>query len=112
MSNLEHFDISAGENVTLTLHARDRNNAAVSLSGKTIAVDVGRPPNAPTQSAASFTKTGTATVTASGHFTISITPSDTDGRSGIYEHEAKTTDGSGNVAVVSRGRLRIRGDMT
>ncbi len=106
--NVEHVDLYAGEDRTLTLHARDSSNAAVSLASKTITFRVGRRPAFPWMSGAVFTKTGTATVTASGTYTVPILPADTDGLHGEYVHQTTTEDGSGVIAVVSTGRFKIR----
>lgn len=106
--NVEHVDLYAGENRTLTLHARDSANAAVSLTGKTITFRVGRRPAFPWMTSAVFSKTGTATVTASGIYSVPILPADTDGLYGDYVHQTTTEDGSGNIAVVSTGRFKIR----
>lgn len=110
--NVEHFDVYSGENRTLTLHARDSSNAAVSLTGKTTTVYVGRRPNDPDVESAVFTKTGTTISASAGTFSIAITPSDTSDLGGDYIHQAKTVDSSGNVAVVSTGRFRVRSDVT
>lgn len=112
MANVQHLDVYSGENRTLTLYARSPANVATSLSGKTIAWYVGRRPTEPDVMGAIITKTGTVTVTASGVFTVSVTPDDTEGMEGDYMHMAKTTDGSGNIAVVCTGRFRIRPDVT
>lgn len=108
MPNIEHVDLYAGEDRTLTLNARDSSNAAVSLASKTITFRVGRRPKWPYIDSAVFTKTGTATVTASGTYTVPILPADTDGLSGEYVHQTTTEDASGNIAVVSTGRFKIR----
>lgn len=106
--NVEHVDLYAGENRTLTLHARDSSNVPVSLASKTITFRVGRRPSWPWIRDAVFSKTGTATVTASGTYTVPILPADTDCMSGEYVHQTTTEDGSGNIAVVSTGRFKIR----
>ena len=111
MPNVQHFEVSSGENVTLTLYARDRSNNAVSLTGKTVAWRVGRPPNKPDQRYAEVSKTGTVTSASAGIFTVPLTPSDTEFMEGDYLHQAFTTDGSSNVALVTTGRLRIRRDI-
>lgn len=108
MPNVQHVDLYAGEDRTLTLNARDSSNAAVSLASKTITFRVGRRPAWPELDGAIFTKTGTATVTASGTYTVPILPADTDGLAGEYVHQTITTDGSGNIAVVNTGRFKIR----
>jgi hypothetical protein len=107
MANREHLEVYAGENRTLTLHARDSANAPASLTGKTIAWYVGRPPWRPDNTCAIFTKTGTVVSASAGTFTVAVEPADTQYLNGDYEHMAKTTDGSGNVEVVTQGRFRV-----
>lgn len=105
--NVEHIDVVAGEDRTVTLRARDSANAAVSLSGKTITGYFGRRPDDPVDNGAVFTKTGTATVTASGVYTLSIAGSDTQYMQGDYFYQVKTVTSSNAVAVVSQGRFRV-----
>lgn len=106
--NVQHLDVFAGEDRTPTLYARDPSNNVADLTGKTIAWYVGRSPWRPDCSNAAFTKTGTIVGASAGTFSVPITPSDTEWLNGDYEHMAKTTDGSGLVAVVCQGRFRIR----
>jgi uncharacterized protein (DUF2345 family) len=108
MANLQHLEVFAGENRTPTLYARDPSNVAVSLSGKTITWNVGRSPRNRDSSWPIFSKTGTIVSAPAGTFTVAITPDDTQYMAGDYEHMALTTDGSGNVAVVTTGRFRVR----
>lgn len=106
--NVQHLDLFAGENRTPTLYARDPSNNVASLTGKTIAWYVGRGPWAPDCSNAIFSKTGTIVSASAGTFTVPIVPTDTLNLVGDYEHLAKTTDGSGLIAVVCMGRFRVR----
>ena len=108
MANVQHLEVYAGEDRTLTIYGRDASNAAVDLTGKTITVYIGRKPNDPTTRQAVLTKTGTAVVAADGSFTISIANSDTQNlTSGDWQYIAETTTGAGAVEVVARGRFRI-----
>jgi hypothetical protein len=106
--NVQHLDVFAGEDRTPTLYARDPSNNAVSLASKTIAWYVGRSPWNPDCSNAIFSKAGVVVSAPAGTFTVDIDPADTLYLSGDYEHMGKTTDGSGNVAVVVQGRFRVR----
>jgi hypothetical protein len=108
MANIEHKNVYAGTNETLTLHARDSANAPANLTSKTIAWYVGRSPWRPDCSNAIFSKTGSVVSASAGTFTVDVAPADTQYLNGDFEHMAKTTDGSGNVAVVVQGRFRIR----
>lgn len=108
MANRQHLEVFAGTDATLTINGRDASNAAVSLSGKTIAWYVARPPLHPDNTSAIFSKVGTATITASGVFTVTVDAADTTALEGDYAHQAKTTDGSSDVAVVCSGRFRVK----
>lgn len=111
--NLQHFEVNAGEDRTLTVYGRDASNAAVDLTGKTITVYVGRPPNNPRSTTAVLTKTGTIVSASAGSFTISIANSDTETLTpGDYQYIAETTTSGGLVAVVARGRFRILSTIT
>lgn len=110
--NRQHLEVVSGENRTLTGYARDSSNAVANLTSKTITVYVGVRPNDPDRSGAVFTKTGTVTSASGGIFTFPVTPGDTNNLEGDYEWQAKTTDGSGNIAVVAQGRFRILPDIT
>lgn len=107
--NIEHIDLFAGEDRTITLNGRDASNNPLSLTGKTVQWFVGRPPLWPDDGRATFTKVGTVTVAASGTFTVPVVAADTLNLEGDYEHMAKaTTTAGGAVAVITRGRFRVR----
>ena len=108
MANLQHLDVFACENRTLTLYARGSDNLVANLTGKTILWAVGRGPRSVDCTWAHFTKTGTTTDATGGAFTVPVTPSDTQYMCGDYEHQAETTDGSGLKEVVTVGRFRVR----
>lgn len=109
MANRQHFEVYAGENRTLTpIYARDSANAAVSLASKTIDFRVGRSPRNIDSTWPIFTKTGTIVSAPAGTFSVAILPADTQYLHGDYEYQAVTTDGSGNLAVVTAGRFRVR----
>lgn len=108
MANRQHIDVYAGENRTTTLEARDASNNVASLSGKTVSVRVGRSPRNLDSAWPIFTKTGTIVNAPAGTFSFSVGPADTTHMRGDYEYQAVTTDGSGNLAVVTAGRFRVR----
>jgi len=108
VANREHFEVFAGEDRTLVLNARDATNAVQNLSGLTIAWKVGRIPQDPDMKTAAFSKTGTISSAAAGTFTVTIAATDTLDYQGEYLHQGVTTDGSGNIKVVTQGRLKIR----
>ncbi len=109
--NRQNLDLFAGEDRTPTLYARDSANNVADLTGKTVAWYVGRPPLRPDCSSAIFSKTGTTLTATDGSFTVPVVPADTQYLDGDYEHMAKTTDGSGLVAVVCQGRFRVRSSL-
>lgn len=101
--NIQNREISSGENRTLSFAARDGSNAVASLTSKTVTYSVAeRGCSTPL-----FSKTGSVVSAAAGTFTAPITPTDTATLEGDYDHQAKTTDGSGNVEIVMRGNLRV-----
>lgn len=110
MANLQNLEMFAGENRTFALAARDANNAPVNLTGGTVTWYVGRGPRWPYSPHPLITKTATLTTPASGLFTVSLAPSDTECAAGEYTHEAHLTLG-GNTTVVCRGSLVIRATM-
>lgn len=102
--NVQNREINAGENRTLSFAARDGSNAVASLTSKTVTWRVAeRGATVPI-----FSKTGSVVSASAGTFTVAITPSDTTDLEGDYDHQAITTDGSGNIAVVVVGRLRVQ----
>lgn len=107
--NVENIDIFQGENVTQTLHARDRNNGVFNLTGCTITWNLGRPPNDPTRNFSSQVYTGTIVSAPLGTYTVAILPADTDNLTpGNYAHQTQVVDASGNTTIVNQGRLRLR----
>lgn len=107
MANLENFEVWAGEDRTLTLHARDSSNAAFNLTGYTVTWLVGVPPNRPYLLWSVITKTATVTDASAGTFTVSLLGSDTTDLEGNYLHQAIAT-ASNSPKIVSVGRLKIR----
>lgn len=99
--------MTAAEDRTFTLSARDYDNAALSLSAASISWRVGQSPYNPTIGWPTFTKTGTVTDAANGEFTVSVTAADTQWLDGDYRHQAWVTI-AGLSYLVTEGRLRIR----
>lgn len=108
MSNIQHLEVFAGEDRTSALAARDSANLPADLTSKTVTWYVGRSPWRPDNGNAIFSKTGSIVSAPAGTFTVPIAAADTKYMNGDYEHQAKTTDGLGNVAVVCQGRFRVR----
>jgi hypothetical protein len=108
MAQIQHIDVFAGEDRTISLYARDSANLPTNLTSKTLTTYVGRPPLRPDCSDALFTKSGSIVSASAGTYTIAIADTDTQYMSGDYEYQTKTVDGSGNIAVVTLGRFRVR----
>lgn len=106
--NVQNIDVTAGESPTITLAARDVNNAVQNLTGFKIAWYVGRGPFDPDNNVSIFTKTGTVVSAALGTFTVPVLSADTVNLQGTYRHQAWTTDVSGNTALVVDGQFRVR----
>jgi hypothetical protein len=104
VANREHFEVWAGEDRTLTMHARDSANAPQNLSGLTLTCRVGRPPNVPWQDSAVFNPTTSVVSASAGTFSAVIDGGDTVGLHGEYMHQ--TTDQNG--VVLTEGRLLIK----
>lgn len=108
MANVQAIELYAGDDLTTTLAARDTANAALSLTGKTVAWYVGRSPWHPDWSNALISKTGTTVSASGGTFSVPLVPADTQYLSGDYEHVAiVTTTSSGLQTVGVRGRFRV-----
>jgi hypothetical protein len=104
MPNVQNFDIVAGETRTLTMYARDPDNAVQSLSGLTVQWRVGRAPWDPMSDAPVITKTGSIVSASAGSFTVSLIYDDTYNISGDFQHLAVTSSG----LVVVSGKLHVR----
>ncbi len=109
--NIQHLEVSAGEDRTLTVYARDASNNPADLTNKSIALYVGQGPWHPDRTAPLITYVGTATDAPNGVFTVPVLASDTRYRGGDYRYVARTTTSGGNVKTVSQGRFRIVPEM-
>lgn len=110
--NLQHAEVFAGEDRTLTLYARDSSNVPADLTGKTVSWMMGRSPYNRDSTWPILTKAGTVTDAANGLFTVPILSADTAWLEGDYQHQAETTvTASGLKAVVTIGRFRVRPTM-
>ncbi len=102
--NVQNFNITAGEVCTLTMYARDRDNAVQSLSGVSVQWRVGKAPWDPMSDVPVLTKTATIVSAAAGSFTVSLTYDDSYNISGDFQHQAVTSTG----LVVVSGKLHVR----
>ena len=104
---VQNLQVFGNTDNTLTLYARNVNNAVQNLTGLTLNWRVGFSPEDPDNTSPLFTKTGTIVSASAGTFTVAIVADDTEFMRGDYTHDAVTTDGSGNQAVVTTGRFRV-----
>lgn len=104
MPNVQNFDITSGETRTLTMYARDSDNAVKSLSGLTVQWRVGQPPWDPRRETPTLTKTATIVSASAGSFSVALEYDDTYQLEGDFLHQAVTSSG----LVVTMGRLHIR----
>ena len=105
--NLQHLEVAAGEDRTLTLKGRDASNAVKDLTGATISWRVGRAPQNPSSDTPIFSKTGTVTGASTGTFTVPVAAADTIDLDGDYRHEAWCTI-AGVATLICAGRFRVR----
>lgn len=98
--NSQHFRMTAGEDRTLSLVARNRSQAIVVITGATIqfrlAKRVGDSPL--------VTKSGTITDAANGAYTVALAAADTEDLHGEYVYRVYFTI-SGSVSVYTGGRI-------
>lgn len=105
--HFQHFVITAGEDRTLSMTARNpTTHAVVDLTGATITWRL----SANRGDGADIEKTGSIVSAGSGTFTVALTDSDTDDlEEGLYWHQAIITV-SGTTTVGVQGRVRVLGE--
>jgi hypothetical protein len=93
--NVQHLQVYAGEDRTLTLYARDPSNNPKEITSRLVNWRVGRSPFRLSSRAAIFEKYGTITDADSGVFAVQVARTDTEClRPGDYEHMAVLDDGA------------------
>lgn len=104
MANIQNFAVTAGEDQTLTMTARDQSATVIDLTSASISWKVmGK------SGGTVLTKTGTVLSASAGTFTIALSDADTSAlKDGNYAHEAIVTVSSTSTKAVS-GRLRVSG---
>lgn len=110
----ENQDISmyAGESLEIEILVTNDAGAAKDLTGATIAWKLARGPGS-TAMVSKSTGAGIAiTNAASGIFTVSLSPADTESLHGRYYHEARVTDSGGKESVITVGTVLIQKSMT
>lgn len=103
--NVEHFVITSGEDRTLNLTAKDRDQAVFDLTGaalKFYLIDF-------RTNRRVLDKDGTITAAASGTWSVSLTDADTDDLDGRYRWQGFATI-SGDTTAIGRGNVNIRDD--
>lgn len=108
MGTIINATVFAGEDVTLSMQARDRSNAPLSLSGGTISWRVGRGPVTLDSWTPAFTASGTVVSAAAGTFTVPLAFTTTRYLEGDFQHQAWFTNASAQSSVVAQGRLRFK----
>lgn len=108
MASIKNHTLIAGENATLTMEARDRSNAPLSLSGSSVSWRVGRGPTSLDSSWPLFTKSAAVVSAAAGTFSVALSLTDTRYMQGDYTHQAWVTNASAQSYVVAEGRLRVK----
>ena len=108
MPSIKNHTVTAGENATLTMEARDSSNAPLSLSGSSVSWRVGRGPLGLDSSWPLFTKSATTISAAAGTFSVALSLTDTRYLEGDYTHQAWVTNASAQSYVVATGRLRVK----
>lgn len=103
MSNRQHFTLTAGEDRTLPLVARDGEGAILDLTGATLAFRLSTDPGC----TAVVSKSGSIVSAALGTYTVALTDGDTSGlAAGDYTYQVMATI-SGTSTLVTEGRIRV-----
>jgi hypothetical protein len=99
--NIELFN-TEDKTLTFTVDNGD-GSTAVDITGTTITWKAARHP----QGSSVLSKSGVITDADAGEFTVTLSDSDLAGLDGVYYHEARMRDGSGNDTVVASGTLVV-----
>ena len=103
MPQVQNFTMTAGEDRTLSLTARDYSNAIQSLTVATLAFRLSL--NAGDGSLVA--KTGSTVSAAAGTYTVSLDAADTNDLYGDYPYQTLATI-AGDVSLVSKGIIRVQ----
>ena len=100
----QNIELWGTEDKTLTFTVDNGDGStAVDITGVTITWKAAHHP----QGTAAVSKTGTITNAANGVFTVTLADTDISSLDGVYWHEARMRDGSGNDTVVATGWLVV-----
>lgn len=103
MSNRQHFTITAGEDRTLSLVARDAAGAILDLTGATLAFRM----SAAQGDTNVVSKSGSIVSAALGTYTVSLSDGDTTAlEAGDYVYQVMATI-SGTSTLCTQGKIRI-----
>lgn len=102
MPSHKRFVVHAGTDRTLSLVARDADNAVLNLTGATLAFRLARNPG----DSALVSASGSITTAASGTFTVALTDAQTDDLEGDYYFSVLASI-SGTDTMCSEGVIRV-----
>lgn len=113
-NNVQNFNLTCGEDRTLSMTARSSTGAVLDLTGATITWRMGLKPTAAKGSVAVISKTGTIVSAAAGTFTVALTDSDTDPtvlKNRTYWHQAVIVV-STTTTIGVQGKINVEGGIT
>ena len=103
MANVQHFALTAGEDRTLSLVARDAANAILNLTSATLTFRL----SAVQGQTNEISKTGSIVSAAAGTYTVTLTDGDTDDLDeGDYVYQVTATI-SGTTTLCTKGKIRV-----
>jgi hypothetical protein len=103
-------DYYSGDSLDLVVTVKNDDGDVVDISGAdatwVLAPSEGRPSVVEKTTGSGISLTDAA----NGEVTISIDPSDTENKEGLYYHELQITDDTGNVSTALSGEFEIKRD--
>ena len=111
--NLYNFQLTCGEDRTLSMVARKSDMSILNLTGASITWRMGSRPTGSPANVAALEKTGAITSASAETFTVPITAADTDQsviKSRQYWHQAIITI-AGVVTIGAQGRVNLQGEL-
>lgn len=103
-NSLQHREIYAGDDRTLSLAAVGAAGAPLDLTGYTLSLRLSELPG----DTAVLTKAGTIVTAATGAFSVALTAAETAALDGDYWYHVLATSGAGAKLTVAGGHLRVR----
>ena len=100
--HIQNFNLTAGEDRTLTMRATTQAGAVLNLTGATISWRL-----SPSQGGnAVLEETGSIVSASAGTFSVTLSDDETEGLGGSYYHQALVTI-SGTTTVATAGRVMV-----